>query len=186
MSKRCRPAAALAHPRRRGGRAAAALALQFLGGLPPCPFCVYQRYPYLVVHRGRRAGLWLAPAAAGPRPGSAGAGRQRRPRRLPCRRRAGLARAARELRRGRRGHDDRGAAPAARGRAGALRSGGVQLRSACRSPPGTCSTPRSCCVFAASVCCAAAQQLSRTGIRAPRSTSRVAPPSTISRRRECP
>ena len=28
---------------------AAALALQFFGGLAPCPFCVYQRYPYLVV-----------------------------------------------------------------------------------------------------------------------------------------
>lgn len=27
----------------------AALALQFIGGLPPCPFCIYQRYPYLVV-----------------------------------------------------------------------------------------------------------------------------------------
>ena len=38
---------------------AAALALQFLGGLPPCPFCVYQRYPYLVVIAVGALGLWL-------------------------------------------------------------------------------------------------------------------------------
>jgi disulfide bond formation protein DsbB len=37
----------------------AALALQFLGGLPPCPFCVYQRYPYLVVIAVGVLGLWL-------------------------------------------------------------------------------------------------------------------------------
>ena len=44
---------------------AAALALQFLGGLPPCPFCVYQRYPYLVVAAACALGLWLArPRAA--------------------------------------------------------------------------------------------------------------------------
>lgn len=38
---------------------AAALGLQFLGGLPPCPFCVYQRYPYLVVIAAGALGLWL-------------------------------------------------------------------------------------------------------------------------------
>ncbi len=38
---------------------AAALALQFLGGLPPCPFCVYQRYPYLVVIAAGALGIWL-------------------------------------------------------------------------------------------------------------------------------
>ena len=38
---------------------AAALALQFLGGLPPCPFCIYQRYPYLVVIVVCALGLWL-------------------------------------------------------------------------------------------------------------------------------
>ena len=38
---------------------AAALALQFLGGLPPCPFCIYQRYPYLVVIVVGALGLWL-------------------------------------------------------------------------------------------------------------------------------
>ena len=37
----------------------AALALQFLGGLPPCPFCVYQRYPYLVVIAVCLLGWWL-------------------------------------------------------------------------------------------------------------------------------
>jgi disulfide bond formation protein DsbB len=37
----------------------AALALQFLGGLAPCPFCVYQRYPYLVVIAAGALGLWL-------------------------------------------------------------------------------------------------------------------------------
>lgn len=37
----------------------AALALQFLGGLAPCPFCVYQRYPYLVVMAAGALGLWL-------------------------------------------------------------------------------------------------------------------------------
>jgi disulfide bond formation protein DsbB len=37
----------------------AALALQFLGGLPPCPFCVYQRYPYLVVIAAGALGVWL-------------------------------------------------------------------------------------------------------------------------------
>ena len=36
-----------------------ALALQFLGGLPPCPFCVYQRYPYLAVIVVGAAGIWL-------------------------------------------------------------------------------------------------------------------------------
>ena len=36
-----------------------ALALQFLGGLPPCPFCVYQRYPYLMVIAAGVAGIWL-------------------------------------------------------------------------------------------------------------------------------
>jgi disulfide bond formation protein DsbB len=38
---------------------AAALALQFLGGLPPCPFCIYQRYPYLVVIAAGALGIWL-------------------------------------------------------------------------------------------------------------------------------
>ena len=38
---------------------AAALALQFVGGLPPCPFCVYQRYPYLVVLVAGALGVWL-------------------------------------------------------------------------------------------------------------------------------
>jgi disulfide bond formation protein DsbB len=37
----------------------AALALQFLGGLPPCPFCVYQRYPYLMVVAVGALGIWL-------------------------------------------------------------------------------------------------------------------------------
>jgi disulfide bond formation protein DsbB len=37
----------------------AALALQFLGSLPPCPFCVYQRYPYLVVIAACALGVWL-------------------------------------------------------------------------------------------------------------------------------
>ncbi len=37
----------------------AALGLQFLGGLPPCPFCVYQRYPYLVVIAVGVLGIWL-------------------------------------------------------------------------------------------------------------------------------
>jgi disulfide bond formation protein DsbB len=37
----------------------AALGLQFLGGLPPCPFCVYQRYPYLVVIAVGALGIWL-------------------------------------------------------------------------------------------------------------------------------
>ncbi len=36
-----------------------ALALQFVGGLPPCPFCVYQRYPYLVVIAVGALGIWL-------------------------------------------------------------------------------------------------------------------------------
>lgn len=38
---------------------AVALALQYLAGLPPCPFCVYQRYPYLVVIAVGALGLWL-------------------------------------------------------------------------------------------------------------------------------
>jgi disulfide bond formation protein DsbB len=38
---------------------AAALGLQFLGDLPPCPFCVYQRYPYLVVIAAGALGVWL-------------------------------------------------------------------------------------------------------------------------------
>ena len=38
---------------------AGALALQYLGGLPPCPLCVYQRYPYLVVVAAAGLGLWL-------------------------------------------------------------------------------------------------------------------------------
>ena len=37
----------------------AALGLQFLGGLPPCPVCVYQRYPYLVVIAVGVLGIWL-------------------------------------------------------------------------------------------------------------------------------
>jgi disulfide bond formation protein DsbB len=37
----------------------AALGLQFLGDLPPCPFCVYQRYPYLVVIAVGVLGIWL-------------------------------------------------------------------------------------------------------------------------------
>ena len=101
----------------------AALALQFLGGLPPCPFCVYQRYPYLVVIAVGVLGFWLRrpdPALAlialalAVNVGIAA---------YHVGDRAGLARTARELRRGRARHDDRGAAPAARGGAGALRSG---------------------------------------------------------------
>jgi disulfide bond formation protein DsbB len=38
---------------------ATALALQFFGGLPPCPFCVYQRYPYLIVIAVGALGWWL-------------------------------------------------------------------------------------------------------------------------------
>ena len=38
---------------------AAALALQFFADLPPCPFCVYQRYPYLVVIAVGSLGIWL-------------------------------------------------------------------------------------------------------------------------------
>ena len=37
----------------------AALALQTIGGLPPCPFCIYQRYPYLVVIAACLLGWWL-------------------------------------------------------------------------------------------------------------------------------
>jgi disulfide bond formation protein DsbB len=37
----------------------AALALQFIGGLPPCPFCIYQRYPDLVVIVVCLIGWWL-------------------------------------------------------------------------------------------------------------------------------
>ncbi len=36
-----------------------ALALQLIGGLPPCPFCIYQRYPYLVVILVCLLGWWL-------------------------------------------------------------------------------------------------------------------------------
>lgn len=38
---------------------AAALALQFFGGLPPCTFCVYQRYPYIAVIAAGALGIWL-------------------------------------------------------------------------------------------------------------------------------
>lgn len=37
----------------------AALGLQYLGGLPPCPLCVWQRYPYLaVIALGLLAWFW--------------------------------------------------------------------------------------------------------------------------------
>lgn len=36
-----------------------ALALQFLGGLEPCPLCIEQRYPYLAVIAAAALGLWL-------------------------------------------------------------------------------------------------------------------------------
>ena len=38
---------------------AGALALQYLGGLPPCTLCIYQRFPYLVVATAAGIGLWL-------------------------------------------------------------------------------------------------------------------------------
>ena len=38
---------------------AVALALQFLGGLEPCPLCIEQRYPYLGVIAAAVLGLWL-------------------------------------------------------------------------------------------------------------------------------
>ena len=38
---------------------AMALALQFLGGLEPCPLCIEQRYPYLGVIAAAVLGLWL-------------------------------------------------------------------------------------------------------------------------------
>ena len=106
---------------------------------------------------------------------------------LPRRGRAGLGRAARELRRGRAGHDDRGTAGSScrRRRRTAIR---------CAYSCSGCRWPRGTWVYAAAparprrrdACARAAQQLSRTGIRASRRTSRVAPPSTISRSRECP
>jgi disulfide bond formation protein DsbB len=43
---------------------AVALALQFAGGLAPCPLCVYQRYPYLAVVLVCLIGMWWRPRLA--------------------------------------------------------------------------------------------------------------------------
>jgi disulfide bond formation protein DsbB len=38
---------------------AVALAMQYLGGLEPCPLCIEQRYPYLLLMAASALGLWL-------------------------------------------------------------------------------------------------------------------------------
>ena len=128
---------------------AAALALQFLGGLPPCPFCVYQRYPYLVVIAVGALGLWLrrprlalalAALALAVNVGLAAyhVGIEQGWLALP----EGCAAAGAR-------HHDRGAAAAARRR---HRHAAIRWRSpspACRSPPGTWSTPQLCSLIAA-------------------------------------
>ena len=40
---------------------AAALALQYLGGLEPCPLCIEQRYPYLALMAASALGLVARP-----------------------------------------------------------------------------------------------------------------------------